>query len=322
MRKLNRKYNWLVTGCLGFIGKNLTKYLIENNQKVVGVDKRYDSEDLNYLKIDKKKKLFKFYKSDLMDYNFCSKITKNIDFVLHQAAMSSIQECQENITEAYQMNVFSFINILKASEINCVKKFVYASSSSIYKSTLKLVNENATIKPISDYGNTKLINEIIAENSFKKIKKIGLRYFNIYGIGQKLKKNGAVIPTWIDSILNGKKIIIKGKNVLRDFCYVDDVIQANINSCLVEQDKNHLVLNIASGKKTYLEKLLRIIEIKVDKKSKIVKKPLNINEIPCSIANINLAKKKIKFKPKFNLDKGIDRLVNYIRRNKEKIKYV
>ena len=257
-----------------------------------------------------------------MDYNFCSKITKNIDFVLHQAAMSSIQECQENITEAYQMNVFSFINILKASEINCVKKFVYASSSSIYKSTLKLVNENATIKPISDYGNTKLINEIIAENSFKKIKKIGLRYFNIYGIGQKLKKNGAVIPTWIDSILNGKKIIIKGKNVLRDFCYVDDVIQANINSCLVEQDKNHLVLNIASGKKTYLEKLLRIIEIKVDKKSKIVKKPLNINEIPCSIANINLAKKKIKFKPKFNLDKGIDRLVNYIRRNKEKIKYV
>lgn len=314
MYKIKKKYKWLVTGSSGFIGKNITKFLISENQNVIGIDTKFNIEDYNFYNLNKKNsKNFMFHKNDLSDFNFCKKITRDVDYVLHQAAKSAIDECEKKPSSAYKSNVLSFLNILKASEINNVKKFVYASSSSVYKSSRKKKIEKEKPNPISEYGKTKLLNEIISEKFCGNLKKIGLRYFNIYGEGQKFKKkNGAVIPTWINNILANKEIIIKGNNVVRDFCYVGDVVQANIKAALSNNTHKNLILNIGSGRGSSLNKLLNTLNQKFKKKIKIKTKEIGKNEIKFSVANIKLAQKIINFKPETDLKTGLEKTIRYL----------
>ena len=115
MCKIKKRYKWLVTGSSGFIGKNITKFLISENQNVIGIDTKFDIENYNFYNLNKKNsKNFVFYKNDLSNFNFCKKITRDVDYVLHQAAKSAIDECEKKPSSAYKSNILSFLNILKA----------------------------------------------------------------------------------------------------------------------------------------------------------------------------------------------------------------
>ncbi|MBD3831171.1 MAG: NAD-dependent epimerase/dehydratase family protein, partial [Arcobacter sp.] len=208
-RLIENPKTWLVTGCAGFIGSNLIEALLELNQKVVGLDNFSTGykHNLEHVKNSVSKEQwnnFNFIEGDITDYNTCMEITKNIDVVLHQAALGSVPRSIDNPINSNASNVSGFLNMLTASKDNGVKRFVYASSSSVYGDSLELPKiENKTGNLLSPYAVTKYVNELYMAVFYKcyGFESIGLRYFNVFG--KRQDPNGAyaaVMPKWISSM--------------------------------------------------------------------------------------------------------------------------
>lgn len=312
---------WLITGVAGFIGVNLLIKLLNNNQKVVGLDNFYSGNQEN---LDQAKKLvgikkwknFKFYEGDISNFKDCVKVTKNVDYVLHHAALGSVPKSMEEPKLNNKINVDGFLNILLAAKKAKVSKVIYASSSAVYGDGLELPkNEDSEIKTLSPYALSKAINEYYAK-LFSKIYNmniVGLRYFNVYGPFQD--RNGAyaaVIPTWIESFINNEIVYINGdgKNT-RDFCHVSDVVNANIAAALCKKNISGEVFNVANGKKISLIKLYKIIKKTLTDKDyklqqdKPVLRDFRDGDIIDSYASITKIKKIIKFKPSISFEDGI-----------------
>ena len=237
---------WLITGCAGFVGSNLLETLLRLNQRVVGLDNfatghQHNLDEVQASVTPEQWANFMFIRGDIQVLEDCQRAmvwnvggqAQNVEYVLHQAALGSVPRSIEDPIRTNAHNIDGFLNMLVASRDAKVKRFVYAASSSTYGDHPGLPKvEDRIGKPLSPYAVTKLVNELYADvfGRVYGMQTVGLRYFNI--VGKRQDPNGpyaAVIPKWIASLLKGEPVFINGDGeTSRDFCYIDNVIQANI----------------------------------------------------------------------------------------------
>jgi len=294
----------IVTGGAGFIGSHLTKYLIKKGHNVSVIDslRRGSLENLKEMedKID-------FQKIDILDYDAMKSVVKNTDGIFHQAALGSVPQSFKEPEEYHRVNAVGTENVLKlAKEFGF--KVVYASSSSVYGNQSKFpIKEDAAKKPLNPYGQSKLEAEQFAEKYSKLgVKVIGLRYFNVFGIGQNPNYAG-VIPKFIEQLIHHKPPIIYGDgNQLRNFTFVDDVVEANVLA--FESKTEHAFINIATGVMTSVRQLAEImINLSGLSIKPIYEKPRE-GDIEKSQADTSLAKSLINWEPKTTLEEGLKKI--------------
>ena len=320
---LRYKKRWLITGVAGFIGSNLLETLLAHNQKVVGIDNFVTGSKKN-LELIKKKigpskwNNFKFIRGNIENEKTCKQACKNIDYVLHQAAIGSVPRSIKDPITTNKSNVTGFLNLITAAKNAKVEKFIYASSSSVYGDNLNLPKIEKKIgNALSPYAFTKQINETYARifSKLYGLKCVGLRYFNVFGKNQN--PNGAyaaVIPRWILNMMNNKRVKIFGDgNTTRDFCFIENVVQANISAATRYKSLNE-VYNVANGNQISLNNLFYEIKKNLKENGIIYDKqpeylPFRSGDIRYSLANINKIKKNLKYKPLYNFKNGIKKLI-------------
>ncbi len=308
----------LITGGAGFIGSNLIKELLNQNNFVVCLDNLSVGSERNIKEFSDNEN-FVFIKGDIRDLNLIKKIMKNysIDYISHQAARVSVPRSIKNPLLTNEININGTLNVLWAAKEFGVKKVVVASSSSIYGDSIKLPKkETMKYNPKSPYAITKGVEELYSKNfcELYGLKIICLRYFNIYGPKQNPKGDyAAVIPKFINSALDNKPLTIFGDGTqTRDFIFVSDVVKVNISALKKEIIGN---FNIGSGERVSILELARkIIEI-TNSEPEIKYSPPNKGDIKDSLADISLARKYLDFNPKYSLDKGLEKTVDWFKSN-------
>ena len=319
--ELNKK-TILVTGGAGFIGSNLCEALLKRENKVICLDNFATGKKENikqFLKDDN----FKLIEGDIRKIEDCLKASKDVDYVLHQAALGSVPRSIKDPITTNEVNISGFLNMLVAARDNGVKRFVFAASSSTYgDSKLMPKVEEIIGKPLSPYAITKYVNELYADIFSKTygIEIIGLRYFNVFG--RKQDPNGsyaAVIPKFVKLLIKGESPTINGDgNYSRDFTYIDNVIQANLLSLITNNKKAiNTIYNVACGDRNtlndlmlYLKKYLSEFDNKISK-IKVIYGPKRDGDIPHSHASINKAKKLLGYNPQFNFQNGLKESVKW-----------
>jgi UDP-N-acetylglucosamine/UDP-N-acetylgalactosamine 4-epimerase len=265
---VNSPRRWLVTGVAGFIGSALLERLLDLGQSVVGVDNFITGHQRNIddvLSINPDEKLqFKFIEGDLRDPEVAAKAVKNVDIVLHQAALGSVPRSLKDPIASHEHNVNGFLNVLNAAREAGVQRFVFASSSSVYGDHPGLPKvEDRTGRLLSPYAATKRTDEIYAQTFHEAygLGTIGLRYFNVFG--RRQDPDGvyaAVIPRWIAALVAGKPCVIFGDGSnSRDFCYVDNIVQANLLSATADASVTGTVYNCGCNGRTDLKELFAMI---------------------------------------------------------------
>lgn len=261
---------WLVTGCAGFIGSHLIEALLSLNQYVVGLDNFSTGYQRN---LDEVKSLvtgeqwlrFSFINGDIRDLSTCKEASRGVDYILHQAALGSVPRSISDPLATNASNVDGFLNMLVAGRDAGVSRFVYAASSSTYGDHESLPKVEAVIgRPLSPYAVTKLVNELYAEvfGRCYNLPAVGLRYFNVFGARQDPKGSyAAVIPCWVQALLSNQPVFINGDGkTSRDFCYVQNAVQANLLAATASCDFDmNQVFNVAVGDRTTLNDLFYIL---------------------------------------------------------------
>lgn len=324
---IKNKFKWLVTGVAGFIGSNLLEALLNLNQEVIGVDNFSTGHQRNIDEVltavgESKRNNFTFYQEDICSFAACVKATKNIDYVLHQAALGSVPRSIKDPIATNNNNVVGFLNILTAANNNNVKRFVYASSSSVYGDSPILPKiEGQQGNLLSPYAVSKFTNELYAKVFAKvyKMETIGLRYFNVFGPRQD--PNGiyvAVIPLWIKAILNNNEVFINGDgSVTRDFCYVANVVQANILAAMTNNNAAlNNIYNIAVGDRTSLEQLFNMITEILHLAGKVKPKYRKFREgdIKDSLASIEQASSLLGYRPTHKINDGLKEAMEWYKK--------
>ncbi len=265
---VNSPRRWLVTGVAGFIGSALLEKLLDLGQTVVGVDNfitghRKNLEDVLSYSPDARLQ-FELVEGDLRDPAIAARACKEVDVVLHQAALGSVPRSMKDPLASHQHNVDAFLNVLTAAREAGVKRIVYASSSSVYGDHPGLPKHEDRIgKPLSPYAATKRIDEIYAQvfQDCYGQQIVGLRYFNVFGRRQDPEgPYAAVIPRWIAALLDGKQPVIFGDGSnSRDFCYVDNIVQANLLAATADAEVTGTVYNCGCNGRTDLVQLFTLI---------------------------------------------------------------
>ncbi len=316
---------WLVTGVAGFIGSSLLEELLNLGQTVVGLDNFSTgySHNLGDVKdhVGKNWYRFTFIEGDIRNLNDCREACTGVDYVLHQAALGSVPRSIDDPIGTNQSNVDGFINILVASRDAGVKRFVYAASSSTYGDHPGLPKKEDTIgRPLSPYAVTKYVNELYAGVFARTygMELIGLRYFNVFG--RRQDPNGAyaaVIPRWIGTLLDGESPTINGDGeTSRDFCYLDNVIQANLLSATTQKTEAlNQVYNVAFGTRTTLNQLYHMIHDSLAKHDPAIKRiepvygPFRPGDVRHSQADIEKAKVLLAYNPTYSVRQGMENTV-------------
>ncbi|VXB02573.1 UDP-N-acetylglucosamine 4-epimerase [Burkholderia sp. 8Y] len=263
------RFQWLVTGAAGFIGSNLIETLLMLGQDVRGLDNFATGHQRNLDEIrsrvgEARWSRFDFHEADIRDVAACDAAVAGMDFVLHQAALGSVPRSVKDPLASHDVNATGFLNMLDASRRAGVRRFVYAASSSTYGDEPNLPKREERIgNPLSPYAVTKLLNEIYAGVYARTygFASIGLRYFNVFGPRQDPDgAYAAVIPKWIAAMLSGDEVQINGDGeTSRDFCYVGNVVQANLRAALQADLASSEVYNVAVGGRTTLNDLFSVI---------------------------------------------------------------
>ena len=260
-----RPRRWLVTGCAGFIGSNLLEALLESGQDVVGLDNFATGHRHNLDEVQKNVTAdawarFHFIEGDIRDMDTCRAAVEGVDHVLHQAALGSVPRSIEDPITTNEVNIGGFLKMLVAARDAGTKSFVYAASSSTYGDHPGLPKvEDRIGRPLSPYAVTKYVDELYADVFARTYgtPSVGLRYFNVFG--RRQDPNGAyaaVIPRWIAAMIRGEEVIINGDGeTSRDFCYIENVVQANVLAALAGADGLNQVYNVAYGGRTTLNEL-------------------------------------------------------------------
>lgn len=274
-----RPKKWLITGCAGFIGSNLLETLLKLDQTVIGLDNfatghQHNLDEVKELAGSRQWRNFSFIKGDIRDITACQMAVKGVDYVLHQAALGSVPRSLKDPIATNETNIGGFVNMLVVSRDAEVTSFVYAASSSIYGDHPGLPKvEDRIGKPLSPYAITKYVNELYAEVFARcyGFKTIGLRYFNVFGKRQDPDgAYAAVIPTWIAAMIRNDEVIINGDGTTsRDFCFVENAVQANLLAATASETSKNEVYNVAVSDITTLTQLFGYL-----------KSILNKNDIP------------------------------------------
>lgn len=311
---------WLITGVAGFIGSNLLEALLMLNQRVVGLDNfstghQRNLEEVHTLVTPEQWKNFNFIQGDIRNRDDCRRACAEVNYVLHQAALGSVPRSIEDPITTNQNNIDGFLNMLVAARDAKVKGFVYAASSSTYGDHPDLPKVEEKIgKPLSPYAVTKLVNELYADVFARTygFRTIGLRYFNIFGRRQDPEgAYAAVIPKWTDALLKGETVYINGDGeTSRDFCFVDNAVQANLLAACAADEAKSQVYNVAVGDRTTLNQLFEILRdaLKADGVNPTVQpsyRDFRSGDVRHSQADIDKAQRLLGYAPTHRIENGI-----------------
>lgn len=305
----------IVTGGAGFVGSNLSYELNKQGAKVKIIDNMYSGENKNIKFL--KDRGVEIVNGSITDKEMLDEEMKGYEFVFHQAALVSVIESIEKPEMSRKINHEGTINVLEAARKNEMEKVVFASSCAIYGDTVKLpVSEKNEVNPMSPYAKDKLMGEktCMKYDQEYNLPVVCLRYFNIYGPRQSAKSTyAAVIPKFIEKILSGKEIEIYGDgNQTRDFVFVEDIIQANVKAA-IEKNARNCSVNIGSGKEITINEIAEKIMKIIGKEINIEYKDEREGEIRKSYADIDKAKKILKYEPQWNLEKGLIKTCEFYR---------
>jgi len=307
----------LVTGVAGFIGSHLAERLVREEFEVVGVDSFEDY----YPRWIKKKNIesllkcknFTFFEKNILSEDFFNlPQLKSVDYIFHQAAQAGVRKSWGKDFEVYtKNNILATQKLLEFAKEKGVRKFIYASSSSVYGGVKSLpFKENSPAKPFSPYGVSKLAGENLCYLYFKNfgVPTVSLRYFTVYGPRQR---PDMAFHKFIKGIIFDEEIEIYGDgSQTRDFTYVDDVVEANILSLDSPPGE---VFNIGGGERINLIDALRLIEKLLDKKAKVKKKDSQKGDLQDTLADIKKAKKILNYRPKVKIEGGLEKEILWIK---------
>lgn len=303
----------LVTGCAGFIGSHLSEALISQGYEVIGVDCLTDYYSLEVKKKNlsnlMKEEKFKFIENDILNLTHLP----NIDYVFHLAAQPGVRSSWGSSFDIYvRNNIMTTQKLLEALRETRIKKFVYASSSSVYGNCRVPMKESYNPRPLSPYGATKLLAENLCYLYWKNygVPIISLRYFTVYGPRQR---PDTAFHKFIKASLNGEKIVVFGDgNQTRDFTFIDDVVEATILAA--ESELEGEIINIGSGRRLRLNEAVKIIcEVTEYDDANVHYVPQEKGEMRDTLADISKAKKLLGYKPKIKLKEGIEREVEWLK---------
>lgn len=323
---------WLITGVAGFIGSNLLESLLKLNQRVVGLDNfatgyQHNLDQVRELVGDNAWKNFKFIQGDITQFADCQDACKGVNYVLHHAALGSVPRSIEDPILANDNNVTGFLNVLTASRDAKVKRFIYAASSSTYGDHPGLPKIESVIgKPLSPYAVTKYVNELYADVFARcyGIDSIGLRYFNVFGPRQDPDgAYAAVIPQWVAALIKNRPLHINGDGeTTRDFCFIDNVVQANILAAVTENpDAVNQIYNVALNETTSLNELYQMMRtLLIDAFPHLEKHQPQYEEfrngdVRHSQADITKARTLLNFAPTHRVDRGLKEAMDWYKTN-------
>ena len=310
---------FLITGGAGFIGSNLCEAILDLGYRVRVLDDLSTGKQENVALFNENPN-YKFVKGDIRDLQTCMYVCKDVDFVLHQAAWGSVPRSIEMPLFYCQNNVVGLVNMLEAAKQNNVKKFVYASSSSVYGDEQNLPKtEGCEGKLLSPYAVSKQNGEEWAKQYSKHygLDTYGLRYFNVFGKRQNPDgAYAAVIPKFIKQLLNGEIPVINGDGKQsRDFTYIENVIEANLKACLADSSAAGETYNIAYGGREYLLDiyygLTKALGVDIEPDFG----PVRVGDIRHSNADITKARKNIGYAPEWSFEQGIKEAINWYKEN-------
>ena len=320
-RSLKRRpRKWLVTGAAGFIGSHLVETLLHLNQRVVGLDNfatghAANLDDVRDNVTAAQRRAFRFIEGDITKAAVCKRACRGVDYVLHQAAIGSVPRSFADPLTTHAANTTGFLQVLLVARDAKAKRVVYASSSSVYGDHKALPKKEAvTGKPLSPYAVSKVVDELYADvfGSGYGQQLVGLRYFNVFGPRQD--PNGAyaaVIPRWVLSMMHGQTTEIYGDGkTSRDFCYVANVVQANLLAATAKSAPGR-VYNVAIEARTSLNKLHRHLRRLTGNSQKPVYKAFRDGDVRHSLASTRAAQKDFGYQPTHALEQGLDLTVQW-----------
>ena len=321
---------WLVTGAGGFIGSSLLATLLRLDQPVVGLDnfvtgKPANLEAVQRLVTGDQWRRFRFIEGDITQSAACQAACKGVDIVLHQAALGSVPRSLADPLASHQNNVTGFLNMVIAARDAQVKRFVYASSSSVYGDIADSPKvEERVGRPLSPYAATKAMNEVYAGVFARAygLPCIGLRYFNVFGPRQDPEgAYAAVIPKWIAALLKAEPIYINGDGeTSRDFCYIENVVQANLLAGTVAQPEAiNQTYNIALGERTTLNQLFHLIQTTLCAQTGAsgnqspVYRDFRAGDVRHSLADVSKAQRLLGYQPTHRIAQGLELAMSWYR---------
>ncbi|MGL4607829.1 MAG: SDR family oxidoreductase [Eubacteriaceae bacterium] len=317
--KFPKNSRFLVTGGAGFIGSNLIEAILNLGYKVACLD-NYSTGKKENIEPFLDHHNFELIEGDIKDFDTCLRACENVDYVLHQAAWGSVPRSIEMPLFYEENNIKGTLNMMEAARKNSVKKFVYASSSSVYGDEPNLPKkEGREGKLLSPYALTKRTNEEYGQLYFKLygLETYGLRYFNVFG--KRQDPNGAyaaVIPKFIKQLLNNEQPIINGDGTQsRDFTYIENVIEANLKACLAPKAVAGEAFNIAYGGRERLIDIYEHLTNALEKEIKPIFGPERQGDIKHSNADIGKAREAFGYDPEYDFEKGIGLAIEWYGEN-------
>ena len=319
---------WLVTGAAGFIGSHLVEQLLALEQQVVGLDnfstgKRENLELVRRAAGEARWKNFRFVEGDIRSLDVCNGACASVDLVLHQAGLGSVPRSIDKPLRTHDSNVNGFLNILLAARDAGARRLVYASSSAVYGDSPALPKVEPQIgRAMSPYGLSKRINELYADvfAACYGFESVGLRYFNVFGPRQDPDgPYASVIPAWLGALLRGETAYINGDGaVARDYCHVDNVVQANFLAATVE-DPQALgqAYNVAVGEQITLTELFEIMRAQLAERLPHLRNARAVHRAPrrgdmlLSRADIGKAARLLGYRPRFDLPSGLAQTIDW-----------
>lgn len=312
---------WLITGVAGFIGSNLLQTLLTLGQKTTGLDNFITGYKKN---LDMVRKAvgedawsnFTFIEGDIRNLDTCRKACAGMEHVLHEAALGSVPRSIEDPLLTNSCNIDGFLNMLVAARDAGAGSFVYAASSSTYGDSPTLPKvEDQIGSPLSPYAVTKYVDELYADVFWKcyGFSSIGLRYFNVFGQRQDpMGAYAAVIPQWAAALLKGETVYINGDGeTSRDFCYIDNVVQANLLASMAAPEAQNKIYNVAFGQRTSLNELFELIRAEMSSHNPQAAEAVPVyrdfrkGDVRHSLADIGRAKNFLRYSPEYDVRSGL-----------------
>jgi UDP-glucose 4-epimerase len=303
---------YLVTGGAGFIGSHIVKRLVDDGQFVRVVDNLATG---NETRLNEVRAKIDFFNGDLADEAIARTAVEGIDFVVHQAAIPSVQRSLRDPVATNRANVVATLNLLESARQLGVRRFIYAASSSAYGDTEVLPkHEDMPANPRSPYALQKFVGERYCKLYFELygLETVSLRYFNVFGPGQDPDSEySAVIPKFVSAILCKRPITIHGDGEQsRDFTYVDNVVEANLLAIASTQARG-MICNIGCGERISLNRLVKSIEKRLRAKAEPIYGPTKPGDVKHSLADLSRANAVLSYHPKITFEEGLDRTVEF-----------
>jgi UDP-N-acetylglucosamine 4-epimerase len=327
-----RPRRWLVTGVAGFIGSNLLEALLGLEQPVVGLDnfatgRRENLDEVREAVGPARWSRFRLLEGDVASPDLCAEAVRDADVVLHQAALGSVPRSIAEPLATDSANVTGTLGLLEACRRAGCRRFVYASSSSVYGDDVRLPKrEDAIGRPLSPYAVTKQADELYAHvyALLHGLETLGLRYFNVFGPRQDPEgAYAAVIPRWVAAMIRGEEVRINGTGeTSRDFCYVRNVVQANLLAATVEDAAAHgQAYNVAAGHRTTLLELFELLRARLAPRYphlegfRPLHGPFRAGDVLHSLADVDKARRLLGYEPTHSIEQGLDEALGWYERH-------